>query len=480
MIRLTSLCFLSLLMTFGGLNTFGQGVGISESSITPHASSILELRSDERGFLVPRMDTDERDDISDPANGLVIYNTDVNKLNIYDESISSWRIIFSGNVGINNIFGTDDRIVIDDSDPANPIIDIDLNYAGQTSINTLGTITTGVWNGSTIAVPFGGTGLTSITENNLIYGNGTGSVNLLAPSGTTGALLMNTAAGAPSWQTLNDLPSSSGILQVQNGGTGVSSLTQHGVVIGQGTGGVTTTSAGTAGQVLQSRGGTEDPSYSTAIYPTTTSVNELLYSSSDNNITGLATANGGILNTSATGVPSITATPVLGLAGTRGTITLAGNTSGAVTIQPQAVAGTYNFNLPIAAGSAGQPLLSGGGGASPMTFGTLGVPAGGTGLTSGVSGGIPYFSSTTTMASSALLEQNRLLIGGGAGNAPSTLALGTGNQLLGMNAGGSANEYKTLSGTTNRISVVNAANSITLSAPLLRIFIQQRFQHLTG
>ncbi|MEX2427887.1 MAG: hypothetical protein WD577_06535, partial [Bacteroidales bacterium] len=42
---------------------------------------------------------------------------------------------------------------------------------------------------------------------------------------------------------------------------------------------------------------------------------------------------------------------------------------------------------------------------------------------------------------------------------------GTANQLLGINAAGDANEYKTLLGTTNRISVVNAANSITLSAP---------------
>lgn len=43
--------------------------------------------------------------------------------------------------------------------------------------------------------------------------------------------------------------------------------------------------------------------------------------------------------------------------------------------------------------------------------------------------------------------------------------LGTGNQLLGVNSGASAAEYKTLNGTSNQISVSHAAGSITLSTP---------------
>ncbi len=86
-----------------------------------------------------------------------------------------------------------------------------------------------------------------------------------------------------------------GILPVPYGGTGVNTLNSRGVLIGQGTNPVTVTAAGTAGQVLQSRGSMADPSYSTAIYPTTTTINQLLYSSADNNITGLPTANMGYL-----------------------------------------------------------------------------------------------------------------------------------------------------------------------------------------
>ena len=62
--------------------------------------------------------------------------------------------------------------------------------------------------------------------------------------------------------------------------------------------------------------------------------------------------------------------------------TLYGSASGVITIGGQAAAGTYNFNLPTGAGTAGQPLLSGGGGAAAQTYGTLGIAAGGTGAIS--------------------------------------------------------------------------------------------------
>ena len=87
-----------------------------------------------------------------------------------------------------------------------------------------------------------------------------------------------------------------------------------------------------------------------------------------------------------------------------------------------------------AIGTSGQPLLSAG--AGTPTFGTLSVGGGGTGLTTGVSGGIPYFSSTTAMTSSALLVANALMVGGGAGVAPSTVTTGTGVvTALGVNTG---------------------------------------------
>jgi uncharacterized protein (TIGR02145 family) len=57
----------------GASSTYAQ-VGIGTQ--TPDASAILELESTEKGFLPPRMTTAERDLISSPAEGLLIYNTD--------------------------------------------------------------------------------------------------------------------------------------------------------------------------------------------------------------------------------------------------------------------------------------------------------------------------------------------------------------------------------------------------------------------
>jgi hypothetical protein len=82
--------------------------------------------------------------------------------------------------------------------------------------------------------------------------------------------------------------------------------------------------------------------------------------------------------------------------------------------------------------------------APSMTIGSLtltspiGVPSGGTGISSGTSGGIPYFSGATTIASSAALAANDLVIGGGAGVAPSTTTTGSGVlTALGINVGSS-------------------------------------------
>lgn len=62
-----------------------------------------------------------------------------------------------------DVVGTSNRITV-----AADAIDIASTYVGQTSITTLGTITTGTWQGTAIAADRGGTGLTSYTTNNYI------------------------------------------------------------------------------------------------------------------------------------------------------------------------------------------------------------------------------------------------------------------------------------------------------------------------
>jgi hypothetical protein len=56
---------------------------VSINNATPDASAQLDVSSTTRGFLPPRMTTTQRDAISSPAAGLVIYNTTTSKLQVY-------------------------------------------------------------------------------------------------------------------------------------------------------------------------------------------------------------------------------------------------------------------------------------------------------------------------------------------------------------------------------------------------------------
>jgi hypothetical protein len=113
-----------------------------------------------------------------------------------------------------------------------------------------------------------------------------------------------------------------------------------------------------------------------------------------------------------------------------GNVNMAGFTSGSITIKPQAAAGTYNFNLPTSAGSSGQPLLSGGGGSTAMTFGTLGVGAGGTGATATPTNGQLLIGNGTNFSVASLTSSNSSITitpGSGTLNIATTVTLAQGS-----------------------------------------------------
>ena len=62
---------------------------------------------------------------------------------------------------------------------------------GSSSITTLGTITSGTWNGTTIAVANGGTGATTHTSSGVLIGNGTSAFTTVAPSASGNVLTSN-------------------------------------------------------------------------------------------------------------------------------------------------------------------------------------------------------------------------------------------------------------------------------------------------
>ena len=81
------------------------------------------------------------------------------------------------------------------------------------------------------------------------------------------------------------------IITVPDGGTGVATLTSHGVLLGAGTGNVAATAAGSAGQVLQSGGASANPLYSTATYPATAGTSGNVLTSDGTNWNSTAAAN---------------------------------------------------------------------------------------------------------------------------------------------------------------------------------------------
>lgn len=68
---------------------WSQGVHISEASGNPHPSSILDVESNSRGLLIPRLTSEQRDAIPSPSRGLVIYNLDTDCENFFNGT--HWR-----------------------------------------------------------------------------------------------------------------------------------------------------------------------------------------------------------------------------------------------------------------------------------------------------------------------------------------------------------------------------------------------------
>ena len=88
-----------------------------------------------------------------------------------------------------DVVGTADKITVS----ANALT-IASTYVGQSSITTLGTITTGVWNGTAIAATSGGTGLSSIAKGSVLVANSANTLSALDGGGSNDGLLLYTAS----------------------------------------------------------------------------------------------------------------------------------------------------------------------------------------------------------------------------------------------------------------------------------------------
>lgn len=152
-----------------------------------------------------------------------------------------------------------------------PSLSQTLPLAVQQNITTIGPITSGTWNGSTIGVAYGGTGTSTLATYGLVYGNGTANVGVTPAAANS--VLITSGLNIPSLSQVLPLAVqqnqttvgtiTSGVwngtaVTVPFGGTGNTSLTAHGILQGNGTAAITVTSAMSAGQLLVGQTSTAD------------------------------------------------------------------------------------------------------------------------------------------------------------------------------------------------------------------------------
>jgi len=271
----------------------------------------------------------------------------------------------------------------------------------------------------TLGATSGGTSQSTYTTGDILYASASNTLSKL-PIGTSGQVL-TISGGVPAWGAA----AAAGVTTISFGSTGLTPNTATaGAVTVAGTlavanGGTgVTSSTGSGNNVLST-----SPTLVTPILGTPTSVNLTNATFVPvNQATGtLPIANGGTGQTTANTAFNALAPSQTSNSGkyltTDGTNTSWATVSGTGTVM--SVAQSFTGGIVSVAGS---PIT---------TSGTLALTVVGT------SGGVPYFSSGTTWASSAALAANALVIGGGAGVAPSTLgSTGTTTTVLHGNASG--------------------------------------------
>lgn len=129
-----------------------------------------------------------------------------------DGTDTSWATAGSGGGVVISVTGTTNRIT--SSGGTTPAIDIAATYVGQSSITTLGTITTGAWHGTKIPEVYGGTDQTTYTTGDILYSDNTDSLAKLSGNTTTSRKFLRQVgdgvdSAAPAWDALvtGDIPS---------------------------------------------------------------------------------------------------------------------------------------------------------------------------------------------------------------------------------------------------------------------------------
>jgi len=86
----------STFLTTTNLNA--QNIGINATGAAPAASAGLDVNFTNKGLLTPRLTTAQKNAIAAPANGLMVFDTDLDCHYIYSTTLSKWKSLCDNDV----------------------------------------------------------------------------------------------------------------------------------------------------------------------------------------------------------------------------------------------------------------------------------------------------------------------------------------------------------------------------------------------
>jgi hypothetical protein len=78
--------------TIGNSQIFDNGTSVGIGTATPNSNAALDVSSTSKGVLFPRLTTSQRDAISSPEFGLVVYNSTLDELQVYKRGAETLNI----------------------------------------------------------------------------------------------------------------------------------------------------------------------------------------------------------------------------------------------------------------------------------------------------------------------------------------------------------------------------------------------------